>query len=268
MRPSATEAGRPPTRRRRTDARRRRARRGEHRVRRFALLAVVAVVSVVTLALTAFGGSRSDRIAGLAPAPADRLLPTGSPQPVVIATLGALRLTPPVAVRRITAIGFHGGGGGALALEPVGRQGNEGLLARLGHRLFGDSRRGPVWYQLGGGEGPRTSGLDVGAAPGTAVYSPVDGRIVGLAPWIVDGRQYGNRIDVQPARSPSVVVSLTHVTAEPSLAVGATVTAAQTRLGAVTRLSQVETQSLARYTNDAGDHVAIEVHPAATLALS
>jgi hypothetical protein len=31
--------------------------------------------------------------------------------------------------------------------------------------------------------------------------------------------------------------------------------------------SKVEQQALARYTQDAGNHVAIEVHPAATLAI-
>ena len=33
-------------------------------------------------------------------------------------------------------------------------------------------------------------------------------------------------------------------------------------------LTGVERQSLAKFTNDAGNHVAIEVRPAATLALS
>ena len=89
-----------------------------------------------------------------------------------------------------------------------------------------------------------------------------------MTPYVIDGRAYGARIDIQPARAPSVVVSLTHVSAPRSLSVGATVTAAQTRLGAVIDLSGVEQQSLARYTNDAGNHVAIEVHPAAAFALS
>jgi hypothetical protein len=248
--------------------RRRRAQRREHRLRRFALLSVVAFVGVSTLALTAFNESGAPRVAALAPAPAQRLLPVGSPQPVVIAKLDDLRLQLPIASRAVTAIGYYGAGEGAIALQPVGRQANEGLLARLGHKLFGGGGHGPAWYQIGGGRGPHTSGLDVGAAPGTAVYSPVDGRVVGLTPYIIDGRKYGERIDIQPARAPSVVVSLTHVSALGSLSVGSTVAAALTPLATVIDLSGVERESLAHYTNDSGNHVAIEVRPAATLALS
>ena len=247
--------------------RRRAARRQEHRLRRFTLLALIAVVAVATLALTAFNETTAPRVAVIAPAPAQRLLPVGSPQPLVIAKLGELRMLLPIPSSRVTAIGYHGAGDGALALQPVGRQANEGLLARLGHKLFGGSSRGPIWYQVSGGTGPHTGGLDVGAPAGTSVYSPVDGRVVGLTPYVIDARKYGERIDIQPARAPSVVVSLTHVSALGSLSVGATVTASETRLATVMDLTDVERQSLADYTNDSGNHVAIEVHPAATLAL-
>ena len=67
--------------------------------------------------------------------------------------------------------------------------------------------------------------------------------------------------------APSLVVSVSDLAADPSLAVGAAVTAGSSKLGdARSTSSKVETQSLARYTNDAGNHVLIEVHPAATLA--
>lgn len=247
---------------------RRSQQRNEHRLRRFALLVVIAAVLLGTLLLTAFNGTPSKPESFVAPAPAQRLLPAGAPQPLVVARLGSLRLELPITASRITAIGFHGAGDGTLALSPVGRQGNEGLIARLGRKLFGGSGDGPVWYQLGGGGGPQTSGLDVGAAPGTDVYAPVDGRIVGLTPFVLNGRQYGVRIDIQPANAPSVVVSLTHLESVGSLSVGATVTASSTRLGTVVDLSSVERQSLAQYTNDAGNHVAIEARTAATLAIS
>jgi murein DD-endopeptidase MepM/ murein hydrolase activator NlpD len=255
---------RPPATRRQAQRRRRRS---EHRLRRFALLTFIAVVLLVTALLTAFGSSSADNAPTVVPAPAQRLLPAGTPTPLVIAKLGALRLQLPIPASRVTAIGFHAAGDGALALQPIGRQGNEGLLARLGHKLFGGESTGPTWYQLGGGEGPSTSGLDVGAAAGTEVYSPVDGRVVGVTPFVVNGEDWGSRIDIQPSSAPSVVVSLTHVDALPAgVRVGATVTASTTRLGAVRDLSNVERQALARYTNDTGDHVALEVHPAASSA--
>ena len=228
---------------------------------------MISVVLVVTLALTAFGTTPRQRVAFLTPAPAQRLLPAGRPQPLVIAKLDALRIQIPIAGTRVTAIGFHGAGDGTLGLQPVGRQGNEGLFARLGHSLFGGGAGSPVWYQLSGGQGPQTGGLDVGAAAGTNVYSPVDGTIVGLTPYVLNGREYGTRLDLQPASAPSIVVSLTHLDPVVTLSVGQQVTASVTRLGTVLDLSGVERQSLAHYTNDAGNHVEIDVRPAATLTL-
>jgi hypothetical protein len=54
---------------------------------------------------------------------------------------------------------------------------------------------------------------------------------------------------------------------DPAITVGMTVVAAGTRLGAVLDLSAIERQALARYTQDAGNHVSVEVHPAETLGL-
>ena len=52
---------------------------------------------------------------------------------------------------------------------------------------------------------------------------------------------------------------------DPSLAVGATLSASGSKLGQVLDLSRVEKQVLARYTNDEGNHVLLEVHPASIL---
>ena len=98
-----------------------------------------------------------------------------------------------------------------MELEPVGRQANEGLLARLWRRIAGSSQDGPVWYQLEGG--PGTEVLDVGAAPGTDVYSPVDGTVVSISDFVIDGKAYGSRIDVRPSAAPSLIVTLSHLAA-------------------------------------------------------
>jgi len=242
-------------------------RRKEHRLRRFAFLTLIAVVTAITLALTAFGDDGQQRVAGIVPATAADLLPAGRPQPTAVATLNGLRIQLPIAADRVTAIGYHGAGDGALALEPIGRQGNEGLFRRLARRIFGGGDSDLVWYQINRGAGAATSGLDVGAAPGTDVYAPVHGTIVGITPYIIGGRQFGSRIDIQPTTAPSVVLSLTHARARPGLSVGAEVTAATTKIGTLLDLSGVERQALARFTNDAGNHVGVEVHPSATLAL-
>ena len=224
------------------------------RARLRALLALLAIAVVVTLSLTAFsGGSSTVQTAAVSAAQ-------------VVATQGSLRLQLPIARSQVTAIGYHGAGESALPLGPVGRQGNEGFVSRLVHKVFGGGGGGLTYYSLEGGTGASTGELDVGAAPGTDVYSPVDGTIVGLTPYVLDGRSYGERIEIQPSDAPSVVVALTNLLPDPSLTVGSTVASSTSRIGTILDLSRVERQALAQYTQDAGDHVAVTVHPAATLA--
>jgi len=236
------------------------------RARRIAGLIAVAIALVVTFLLTAFGFGSSSPAPQTRPAPANRLLQAGQPRPQVVALHDTLRLQLPIDQSRVTAIGYHAVGGGALALEPVGRQANEGLFARVARKLFGGGEHGLAYYQLGG-EGPATAALDVGAAVGTDVYSPVDGTIVGITPYTLRGKTYGARIDVQPASAPALVVRLTHLRPDPALTVGSSVGAAISKVGTIIDFSQVEQQALARYTQDAGNHVSIELHPAAALAI-
>ena len=229
-------------------------------------LLLLAAVALITLLLTAFGTRGSAPITAVAPAPATRLLPSGPPQPQVIAMRGPLRLELPIAQGRVTAIAYHASGDGALALDPVGHQGNQGIFSRMARRLFGGGQTGLRYYVLEGGTGPGTAALDIGATPGTDVYSPVDGTIVGITPYVLDGKQYGSRIDIQPSGDPSLVVSITHLRLDPSLTVGASVASTTSKFGTVVDFAGVEGQALARYTQDAGNHVAVSVHPAAALA--
>jgi hypothetical protein len=237
----------------------------EARRRQLAVVTVIAAVAVAMLLVTAFGGSDHPAAPRSAPASPIRLLPAGPPAPQVISRIGPLHLQLPINQSRVTAIGYAGGADGALALVPMGSQANEGLLKRLWHTVVGGSGSTPRWYQLPGGPGPPTSALDVGAPSGTDVYAPVDGTIVGIAKVILNGRQYGQRIDIQPTGAPSLVVSLSQLKSDPSLVVGGTVIAASSKLGRVLDFSKVQGQALARHTNDAGNHVLLEVRTPATL---
>ncbi|HEU5279256.1 MAG TPA: hypothetical protein VFU26_10165 [Gaiellaceae bacterium] len=233
-----------------------------HRTRRLIVLTVVCGVLLGTLLITAFGQGATTEASQALPGPSSRLLPVGPPTPLTVALHGSLRIQLPVTQGRVTAIGYHSSGDGAIPLSPLGRQGNEGALSRLAHKIFGGGGAGFVYYQLNGGE---TAVLDVGAVPGTDVYAPVDGTIVGISDYILNGRAYGSRIDIQPSAAPSLVVSLTHLSPDPALTVGSTIAASSTKVGRVLDLSRVEKQALAKYTQDAGNHVAIELRAAATL---
>ena len=231
-----------------------------------ALLLVGGVAALVVVLLGAFGSSAPSVSVG-APASSSRLLPAGPPHPQVIALQGALRLQLPVSQARVTAIGYHAAGADALPLDPIGRQANEDLLSRIFHRIFGGG--GKVgWYQLGGGEGPSTGAVDVGAPEGTSVYSPVEGVVVGIHDYVINGEKLGNVLEIQPQGSPNTVVAVSHLEADPSLAVGSPVTPGVSKLGRIIDFSGVERQALAKHTQDAGNHVTLEVRPAPTGALN
>jgi hypothetical protein len=235
-----------------------------HRARRLIVLTVVTGTLLGTLLVTAFGQGATRELSQALPGPSSRLLPVGPPMPLTVALHSGLRIQLPISQSRVTAIGYHSSSDGALPLSALGRQGNEGALARLAHRIFGGGGGGFVYYQLSGGE---THVLNVGAAPGTDVYAPVDGTIVGISDYILNGRPYGVRLDIQPSAAPSLVVSLTHISPDPALTVGSMIAASSTKVGRVMDLSAVEKQALSKYTQDAGNHVAIELRPAATLTL-
>jgi len=242
----------------------RRQARAARRARRFALLLLLGAVFVVALALTAFGGGSPAPpavIPRLGAASASAAAQT-RPTPEIVALRGPVRLQLPIAQAQVTAIGYHAAHDGALSLSPVGQQANEGLVQRILHGIFGGGGGTPRWYQLGGGG---TSALDVGAAAGSEVYSPVDGTVVAIRPFVVEGRQYGSEIDIEPQTAPSLVVAVTQLVADPALGVGESVASGATKLGRVANLAAVERQALARYTNDAGNHVTIEVRAAPTL---
>jgi len=248
-----------PNRRRRVE--RHRAR-GARRARRVALLAVLSTVFLVAIALTAFGGTTTPSSAIVPP----RSLATAAqtrPTTEIVAQRGQVRLQLPISQSRLTAIGYHSAGAGALSLQPVGHQANEGLLQRVAHGIFGGGGGSPKWYQL---DGDGSSALDVGAPVGSDVYSPVDGTVVAIRPFIVEGKAYGSEIDIQPQNTPSVVAAVTQLVADPALTVGTPVVSGATKLGRVADLAAVERQALARYTNDAGNHVTIELRAAPVLA--
>lgn len=225
------------------------------------VLSAVGVLGLVTLLLTAFGSGSSRTAVPLVieATPSANALAV-RPRPQMLATIGNLQIQLPVAAASLTAIGFHGSSDGSLSLQPVGRQANEGILSRLWRRIAGARRDTPRWYQLEGGP-PGTNVLDVGAAPGTDVYAPVDGSVVAVRRLVVGGRQVGSQIDMRPSKAPSVMVSVTGVRPDPAIAVGTPVLAASSKLGTAADVAAVEKQALAAHTSDGGNNVSIAVYP-------
>ncbi len=119
-----------------------RRRKPERHAARFVAMALLSAVLLVTLLLTAFGTWSATPVASK-PLADPNVLPGGPPAAQIVATTGALHLQLPVAQSAVTALGYHNAGSGAVQLDPVGRQGNAGLFARLWHRLAGSGRESP-----------------------------------------------------------------------------------------------------------------------------
>lgn len=243
-------------------SRERRIRARRLRVLWLSLVLVAVVISVLVIALDSSGGTEppveSDPVA---------LLPAGPPTPQVVALHSDLRLQLPVNQTRVEAIGYFGVGQGALPLDPVGTQANAGVFTRLFRRLFGQDEGTIRYYLLGGEAGPETSGLAVAAPVGTDVYAPVDGTVVGIAPRYMDGRQYGVRIDIQAAASPTLIVSLSNLDADEALTIGSNVSAARTKVGTIIDLASVQSSTLAPHTQTSGQYVLLEVRSAVRIGL-
>jgi hypothetical protein len=227
------------------------------------LLVVLAAVFLVAIGLTAFANRTTARMSAIVPGQSQATVAQSRPTTEIVAQRGQVRLQLPISQSRLTAIGYHSTGDGALTLQPVGHQVNEGLVQRIVHGIFGGGGGSPKWYQLAGGG---TSALDVGAPIGSDVYSPVDGTVVALRPFIIEGKAHGSEVDIQPQNAPSVIVAVTQLVADPALTVGTPVVSGATKLGRVANLASVEHQALSRYTNDAGNHVTVELRAAPILA--
>jgi len=151
--------------------------------------------------------------------------------------------SPVVAEKQVTAVLFHPvGEPGAINMDPA--QG-------VSHNVLSDD----------GGE-PGTSGVDVGAPAGTTVYSPVDGVVTAVVPNRIAGRPEGLAVVITPAGMPDAAVRVSHIEPGPDGVVpqvGTAVGAGRTVLGRVRDLSRVARFEIARYTNDAGNNVQVDL---------
>jgi murein DD-endopeptidase MepM/ murein hydrolase activator NlpD len=227
-----------------------RRRRGLRRDRRAIISAAIPLAAVVILALIlSFGGddTSSDAAGPLAtpvPPPAQSGA-GGRPPELVIARGEGVEVHLPVEPDRVTAAMFHPvNDAAAVGLEATGS-----LDVRQADR--------------GDRTGPESAGLDVGAPPGTTVYSPVDGEIAGVGDYVISGRIEGYEIIVAPSVAASgLVLRLTHLD-EPANgvrpSVGTPVRAGTTPLGRVRDFSAVARQELSEFTSDNGNHVHMEL---------
>ena len=215
-----------------------------------AVLAVAVIVAIV-FAVTGGDGSGSASVGPVAsPVPPSGITAAATaPQRVVMARSGRLEVVLPVAEKQVTAVYFRTAGDpGGIAMTPA---------SGLPRAVTQDEST----------TGAPLSAVDVGAPAGSVVYSPVDGVVTAVSPYRVLGSPEGLSIVLTPSGMPDVAVNVTHVEPGPDGAVprvGSAVGAGRTVLGRVRDMSRVETPAITRYTNDAGNHVTVELLRQAT----
>ncbi len=227
---------------------------------------MVALVVLVTLTSLAVWVAYA--IPGQTPAqvPAAAAEPTlgrtvESDEAVVVARVDDVDVLLPVARQATTAVAFHPvDNTDAVAFEPVGdRLGGGGLGEKLADIFAGG---GDMQYYLMDGTGVEqsspSSGLDVGAVPGSPVLSPVDGKVTAIKEYSILGRHDDVEIDIQLAGDSSLLLVVTHV-AEPKVEIGEVVQRGTSTLGAVRGFPASLDQALSQYTSDNGDHVQLVV---------
>jgi hypothetical protein len=101
--------------------------------------------------------------------------------------------------------------------------------------------------------------VTVGALPGTEVYAPIDGKVLTISDYVVDGEQQGVLVQLQPIGDGSTVVVLRNLDPAEDLAVGQTVSQSVTKLGTVRDMQGAVESPLADYTHDTGSGVDIYV---------
>jgi hypothetical protein len=226
------------------------------RRRVIALAVLVALIVLAVWAAYAIPGETPARVPQSAAMPAADTSPGDAGQDVV-ASVEGVELVLPVARDVTTAIAYHPVEyQDTVPFAPAGeRLGGGGLGEALADAFAGG---GGVQYYLMDGTGtqssPATSGLDVGAVPGSPVVSPVDGKVTAIKQYRVLGRYPDVEIDIQLAGDPSLLLVVTHIT-DPQVVLGDVVARGESVLGAVRGFPGSLDQALSRYTSDTGDHV-------------
>lgn len=192
------------------------------------------------------------------------VLPVGPPKPqrLAEAVLGrdepGLRLQLPIRREAITGVGFGTRDSQNVAeLQPAGERANVSWGHRVVDRFLSTDPPGDLsWYSLQDGA-PST--VVVGAGPGTDAYSPIEGRVLAIVPYVVSGEQAGEIVQLQPIGDARTVVVIRGIDADEKLEAGQAVIEGVTPIGTVRDLEGLIEAPLAQFTHDSGSGLELYV---------
>ena len=169
-----------------------------------------------------------------------------------------LTLALPASKKEILAIGYHQAYN-PRALSLVSKMALLTPATTSSVSRAASAGRLSVFVMESRGRGSRLdSSVDVALKTGSAIMSPVTGRVLAVAPYLLYGRINDFRIDIAADGYPGFKIAVTHVD-KPTVAVGQTMVAGATPLGIVRSLginSQID-----QYLGKVVDHVHIQANP-------
>lgn len=111
-----------------------------------------------------------------------------------------------------------------------------------------------------GRAGPPRTAVDTGAKPGTVVFSPLNGTILRVHPYMLYGRVPDFEIDIKPDELSGVYVAMLHLT-NPAVVAGQHVVGGVTPIAKVRKLvGVVSGLQLGEYTAEGGDHCHLQIN--------
>jgi hypothetical protein len=231
----------------------RKAKRGEvYRRRRFLAVSLL-VLGAVALVFAVFVQAKASDTAERA-VPID---PNNAGPATVLAEAAGVGISTPIRPASLTGLGYHPEGESLAAMEPRGKNLSANVVIGLLSRGETPERIHYYVMDAAGRGGPQTGAIDVGAATGTTVYTPVTGTVTAIRPDPMV--QNANVIEIKPGTNPDVRVSVALVRSDGEAGVNDNVTAGKTELGTVADSAEVLDPQLSSYTADAGNHVTVSV---------
>jgi hypothetical protein len=147
----------------------------------------------------------------------------------------------------------------AVNLTPMGRQVNGSVVSRSISRVFASSS-GIKYYKLrnNGRVVADTGAVDIGAAAGTIITSPVKGTVTSVKQYKLYGKYDDVEVDISPAGMSGVTITMLLVD-QPAVVIGQSLVEGKTQIGKVRAAPPELAARLSAYTHDSGSHVHLQV---------
>lgn len=166
----------------------------------------------------------------------------------------------PVAADATSIIAYHSANDEtSVALTPLGERVDGNLVARGVERVIAGTS--DIRYHVLEGRGrivTETGAVDIGAAAGSVITSPVTGEVVSVKAYRLYGKYDDYQIDIRPKSQSDVIVSLLLVDS-PQVHINQAVEAGRTAIGVVREPIPELAERLIPLTGDTGSHLHLQV---------